>query len=161
MSDIPWKVRIEQKQKEAEFFLQELKRLENVETRTINEDLEVYKYYASAFLNAIRCPHQYALKAIGAPADPGKKAWYDNSMELAILKFIRDERNSNIHEITTAPISNIVKTFTEPPTPVTTTFSAQWTNYPGADKGVVSIAQAALGAIKEWVNDGIEKGYIT
>ena len=44
MSDIPWKVRIEQKQKEAEFFLQELKRLENVETRTINEDLEVYKY---------------------------------------------------------------------------------------------------------------------
>ena len=101
------------------------------------------------------------MKSIGAPADPGKKAWYDNSMELAILKFIRDERNSNIHEITTAPISNIVKTFTEPPTPVTTTFSAQWTNYPGADKGVVSIAQAALGAIKEWVNDGIEKGYIT
>jgi hypothetical protein len=166
------KVRIDQKLEEAEFFLEELRKLENTDTSTINEDQKVYQYYASAFLNAARSPQQYILEAMKQTDRRDRKGkkkytpdlckdWYENAVKNADpLPFIADERNLNIHESITTPISNIVITFGAA-LAQSKIFTGEWRDYSGSDKRVVSIAQAALVEIRKLVEDGFFKGHIT
>ncbi len=168
----PLKERIIEKLNEAEFFLKKLEDLENVDTSAIDEAQKHYRYYASAFLNAVRSPQQYILEAMKQP-DPNdssgrkmyipsaRKNWYDTAVQNADpLPFIADERNLNIHQSITTPINNIVITFGAASAP-TKTFTAEWSSYNGADKRVVSIAKAALAQIRKLVQEGFSQGHIS
>lgn len=66
------------------------------------EHINYFRYNLSAFLSAARSPLQYAYKEVNPKdkslAKPEAQNWYKKVMEDPLLKFLRDERNDNIHD---------------------------------------------------------------
>lgn len=171
MSDISLRDRIEQKIEEAEFFLDKLRGLESANSSMTPDDSKKYRYFASAFLNAIRSPQQYICDDMkeADSSDPTKKTipvikqnWYSAAIEESTtLRFIKNERDANIHEISTTPIEHVKKEFSEPAGPSSTSSNVVWTKYNGVDKRVLSIAETAITEVRKLVADGFSKGHIT
>jgi len=65
------------------------------------ELINYFRYNLSAFLSAARSPLQYAFREANPKKNPAAKPealdWYKKVMEDPLLKFLRDERNDNIH----------------------------------------------------------------
>lgn len=82
-----------EKIEEAKYFYSKM--IENYEF------INYFKFNLSAFLSASRSVLQYAFKEVdpeeNPSAKPEAKDWYDNVMENPLLKFLRDERDDNIH----------------------------------------------------------------
>ncbi len=165
----PLQERINQKLSEAEFFLEHMRRLENVHTTTVNAHLDHFRFYTSAFLNAVRSPQQYILEewSIIDPHTgkksfkPAQKRWYDSTVStLPILRFITTERDSNIHNMQTRPMAFVRITVDEGSQTDSTTFHQEWLNYTGKDKTVTGVAQAALDTVRELISQGISLGHI-
>jgi hypothetical protein len=82
---------------EADHFLTQLREAGSRQT---------FRFELSAFLSAARSALQYALKE--AKAKPGGKAWYGQQVAIdPVVAFLRDRRDTNIHE-QPAPINTNV-----------------------------------------------------
>ncbi len=87
------------KLEEAKYFLSRM----NEEQKT----KEIFVFNLSAFLSATRSVLQYALKE--SVQKPGGQNWYDKIMSISPeLRFLKDERNTNIHEEPTNPKANYI-----------------------------------------------------
>ncbi len=87
------------KLEEAKYFLSKM----NEEQKT----KENFIFNLSAFLSATRSVLQYALKE--SVQKTGGQNWYDKLMSISPeLRFLKDERNINIHEEPTNPKANYI-----------------------------------------------------
>lgn len=151
-------IRVNQKLEEARFFLDKMVPLEDVETETANQDVKEFQFYTSAFLNSVRNPLQYLYEDI--KADATKKAWYQAEVGgRPIIKFITDERNSNIHAMSTTPHVHYVKRMGDVE-PMTTTFHQEWASYTLGDNRVTSVAEVALAEIRQVIEEARKQGYL-
>ncbi len=86
--------------READHFLQRLKTARS----------ETFRYELSAFLSAARSALQYALEE--ANGKPGGALWYQAEVSRnAVVGFLRDKRNLNIHERPVPVTLNVAVTF--------------------------------------------------
>lgn len=77
------------KMQEAEYFLHGIAK--------VASDPNATRFELSAFLSAARSVLQYALEE--AKRKPGGQAWYDDAVGVdAVVKFLRDRRDTNIHQ---------------------------------------------------------------
>ena len=80
---------------EAKFFLE---KMDNVCNRF---DVPDFHYYTSAFLSSARSALQYLFKRLDGNDN---KSWYDQQVQQSkIIKFLKEERNSNIHHKPVSP----------------------------------------------------------
>lgn len=160
----PLAERVEQKLDEAKYFLQCMMERENVDLNNPNEAESHYRFYTSAFLNAVRSPLQYILEEFAIPGtNPTRyktteKGWYDRAVGTrTVLGFIKRERDSNIHTMRSATIAHHIVKFD---IDVTHEMHQEWPTYPDANKRVTDIAQDAIVKVQEVVDDGKARGYI-
>lgn len=90
---------------EAEYFFTEMQR--------VAQDPKAFRYEFSAFLSAARSVLQYALKE--AQSKLGKEAgdaWYTAHLKAApVLRFMKEVRNSDVHEQPVVPARDITIRF--------------------------------------------------
>jgi hypothetical protein len=73
--------------------------------RSSVDDPKVFRFELSAFLSASRTVLQYAHK--DAQAKAGGQAWYDARVNgSAVMRFLREKRNIDIHERPIVPVTN-------------------------------------------------------
>ena len=160
--------RIDLKLAEAGFFLQKLSELENVHEVQLERDRQVFRFYASAFLNAVQVPPQYILDSVKVahPLDPNMaivpvpiQTWYDAEViNNALLSFIALDRNYYNHSVSTSHVAEMVRKFD---IEFGDALKAEWREYSGADKSVVPTAGAMLSAVRDLVCDARSKGFIS
>lgn len=152
----PLSERVRQKIEESKYFYDQMASRENVDLSNASQAEQHYRFYASAFLNSVRSPLQYIYEEL--KTDPAKKTWYDTEIAARpVLAFIRDERNSNIHTMSTRTIATHVVKFD---IGATHEMHQEWPSYTGTNKRVTAVAQDAIEKVQEIVDDGIARGYI-
>lgn len=170
--------RVHEKLDEARFFLQCMTDLEASLDGGDIQQIRQLRYYTSAFLNAVRSPLQYLLAdwemerescdkcfRSSIAYERVRKLWYDSEVsKYPVLKFLRDERDWNIHVRPAQPMFR-VDTYMratpdgQPEIPSVTTCTQKWL-LDGTEREVCEIGAEAITAVQRIIDDAKLAGFI-
>ena len=150
--------------REAEFFYA----LAWDEERKINDNLNRFKWFLSAFLSAARSVLQYAHKEAAGGGKPGGQLWYDTAMQSTVLQYFKEKRDVNLHAQPIDAIKEISLAIEEsiwrdamPPLPglvggpvtVTAGDKYKFADWSGSE-GILTLCDAYLHELRAFVLEG-------